>query len=125
MNCKPYETITDTFLAAFAFTACLDTSPKILPRRPPGIRTRRNSRRRWPPFTILRNCYSTYLSVSSPRARRRVFLEGSTPNSTKFYYHNYDTGNNSVKEVWRGLYKGIDNANVLLENADNAACALK
>ena len=72
-------------------------------------------------YDPLRNCYSVYLSVEFSQGTDECFSKESTPKLVPYYY-NYDTGNNSVKLVWQYLYKGIDNANVLLENADGADC---
>ena len=111
------------FLAAFAFTACLDTEPEDFTSPSTWYKNQKELEASLASvYDPLRNCYSTYLSVEFSQGTDECFSKESTPKLVPYYY-NYDTGNNSVKEVWRGLYKGIDNANVLLENADNAACA--
>ena len=72
-------------------------------------------------YDPLRNVYSDYISVYISQATDEVFSKESSPQMIPYYY-NHDKADNTVKVTWQELYKGIDNANVLLENADNADC---
>lgn len=72
-------------------------------------------------YDALRDVYSDYFSVQLSQATDEVFSKESAPKMVPYYY-NYDKGDNVVKAAWQELYLGIDNANNLLENADNAAC---
>ena len=72
-------------------------------------------------YDPLRDLYSDYLSVQLSQATDEVFSKESAPKMVPYYY-NYDKGDNVIKTVWQELYKGIDNANNFLENADNADC---
>jgi hypothetical protein len=49
------------------------------------------------------------------------FSKESSPVSRPDYY-NFDAANTCIEAVWTGLYKGIDRASVLIENADRADC---
>lgn len=110
-------------LAAFAFTACLDTQPEDFTSPSTWYKNEKELEASLASvYDALRDCYSVYLSVEFSQGSDECFSKESTPKLVPYYY-NYDTGNNSIKEVWRELYKGIDNANVLLENADGAACS--
>ena len=72
-------------------------------------------------YDPLRDVYSDYISVYLSQATDEVFSKESAPQMIPYYY-NHDKADNTVKVTWQELYKGIDNANVLLENADNADC---
>ncbi len=72
-------------------------------------------------YDPLRDLYSDYLSVQLSQASDEVFSKESAPKMVPYYY-NYDKGDNVIKTTWQELYKGIDNANNLLENADRADC---
>jgi hypothetical protein len=72
-------------------------------------------------YDPLRDVYSDYISVYLSQATDEVFSKESAPQMIPYYY-NHDKADNTVKVTWQELYKGIDNANVLLENADHADC---
>lgn len=72
-------------------------------------------------YDPLRNVYSDYISVYISQATDEVFSKESTPQMIPYYY-NHDKADNTIRVTWQELYKGIDNANVLLENADDADC---
>lgn len=110
------------FVSVFTLTSCLDTEPYDFTS--PSTWYKNQSELESALAAIydpLRNCYSVYLSVEFSQGTDECFSKESTPKLVPYYY-NYDTGNNSVRLVWQYLYKGIDNANVLLENADQASC---
>ena len=110
------------FVSAFTLASCLDTEPYDFTS--PSTWYKNQSELETALAAVydpLRNCYSVYLSVEFSQGTDECFSKESTPKLVPYYY-NYDTGNNSVKLVWQYLYKGIDNANVLLENADQASC---
>ena len=72
-------------------------------------------------YDPLRDLYADYLSVHFSQASDEAFSKESAPKKVPYYY-NFDKGDNTVKTTWQELYKGIDNANNLLENADRADC---
>ena len=123
MNCKPFmKRLSLLVLAAFAFTACLDTLPEDFTSPSTWYKNQKELEASLASvYDPLRDCYSVYLSVEFSQGSDECFSKESTPKLVPYYY-NYDAGNNSIKVVWQELYKGIDNANVLLENADNASC---
>ena len=107
---------------AMAVTSCLDTEPLDFTAPSTWYQNQEQLESALAAvYDPLRNCYSVYLSVEFSQGTDECFSKESTPKLVPYYY-NYDTGNNTVKLVWQYLYKGIDNANNLLENADNADC---
>lgn len=72
-------------------------------------------------YDPLRDTYTANLSVIFAQATDEAFSKESAPKMTPYYY-NFDKGDATVLAVWQELYKGIDNANNLLENADRADC---
>lgn len=110
------------FVSVVMLTSCLDTEPYDFTSPSTWYRNQEELESALAAiYDPLRNCYSVYLSVEFSQGTDECFSKESTPKLVPYYY-NYDTGNNSVKLVWQYLYKGIDNANVLLENADRASC---
>ncbi|WP_418992568.1 RagB/SusD family nutrient uptake outer membrane protein [Alistipes sp.] len=110
-------------LVASACAACLDTQPEDFTSPSTWYRNEKELEAALATvYDPLRDVYGLYLSVEFSQGSDECFSKESTPKLVPYYY-NYDTGNASVKVVWQELYKGIDCANVLLENAGKAACA--
>ena len=109
-------------LAAMIMTACLDKEPQDFTS--PSTWYSNQDELEMALATVydpLRDVYSDYISVYLSQATDEVFSKESAPQMIPYYY-NHDKADNTVKVTWQELYKGIDNANVLLENADNADC---
>lgn len=70
-------------------------------------------------YNYLLRSYQTNLSVWFPMSNDLYFDRStSTLNKIQFFTHSATT--NEIRATWFDLYKGIDNANMFLENADNA-----
>lgn len=72
-------------------------------------------------YDPLRDLYCDYLSVQLALATDEAFSKESAPKKVPYYYV-FDKGDRTVQSTWEELYRGIDNANNLLENADRADC---
>lgn len=65
--------------------------------------------------------YALNLSTFMPMGTDEAYSRESSPPSQPYYY-NFDAANATILDVWKSLYTGIDRANVLIDNADNANC---
>ena len=109
-------------MAAMMMTACLDKEPQDFTSPSTWYSNQDELEMALANvYDPLRDVYSDYISVYLSQATDEVFSKESTPQMIPYYY-NHDKADNTVKVTWQELYKGIDNANVLLENADNADC---
>ncbi|MFV0470111.1 MAG: RagB/SusD family nutrient uptake outer membrane protein [Dysgonomonas sp.] len=65
--------------------------------------------------------YGLNLSAFMPMGTDEAYSRESSPPSQPYYY-NFDAANSTILDVWKSLYLGIDRANALMENADQADC---
>ena len=65
--------------------------------------------------------YGLNLSAFMPMGTDEAYSRESSPPSQPYYY-NFDAANSTILDVWTNLYIGVDRANALMENADQADC---
>lgn len=77
MNCKPFmKRLSLLVLAAFAFTACLDTLPEDFTSPSTWYKNQKELEASLASvYDPLRDCYSVYLSVEFSQGSDRVFFE--------------------------------------------------
>lgn len=111
------------FVTVFITGSCLDTEPQDFTSPSTWYSNQDELEKALATvYDPLRDVYSVYISVYMSQATDEVFSKESSPQLIPYYY-NFDKGDNSLRVTWQELYKGIDCANALLENADNADCS--